>query len=209
MLSWGFYRSTQPFGITGWFLFEVSAIMVGMKIMLSGGGHIWPVCLDSGESAAGSWSRCSGPRRLNGVGPRRLVRSVRRAGMRSRLLRPPLTWGRSISTQSSRWLRRRGLLFVPGPASALAQQLRRVLDPLTEPRQLELLLDLWARLVEHHARLAGRGRLLATQRRRPIRKEEAARDAERRWHGKAAHRGLRRQFERLIGPSLIRITCSR
>ena len=59
-----------------------------------------------------------------------------------------------------------GVDIVPGPASALAQQLRRVLDPLPEPRRLELLLDLWARVVEQQARLARRARLLATQSRR-------------------------------------------
>lgn len=59
-----------------------------------------------------------------------------------------------------------GADVVPGPASALAQHLRLVLDPFPEPRRLELLLDLWERVAEHHARLARRERLLGTQSRR-------------------------------------------
>jgi hypothetical protein len=56
--------------------------------------------------------------------------------------------------------------LVQGPASALARQLRRVLEPFPGPRRLELLLDLWARVEEHHAGLARRQRLIASQSRR-------------------------------------------
>jgi hypothetical protein len=59
-----------------------------------------------------------------------------------------------------------GADLVPGPASALAQHLRQLLEPLPGPRRLELLLDLWARVEEHHARLARDKRRLATQSRR-------------------------------------------
>jgi len=59
-----------------------------------------------------------------------------------------------------------GVDLVQGPASALAQHLRRVLEPLPGPRRLELLLDLWAQVGEHHAGLARRERLMATQSRR-------------------------------------------
>jgi hypothetical protein len=59
-----------------------------------------------------------------------------------------------------------GADLVPGPASALARHLRPVLEPLPGPRRLELLLDLWARVAEHHAGLARRKRLMATQSRR-------------------------------------------
>jgi hypothetical protein len=59
-----------------------------------------------------------------------------------------------------------GTDLVQGPASALGQHLRRVLDPLPGPRRLELLLDLWARVEEHRAALARVERRLATQGRR-------------------------------------------
>jgi hypothetical protein len=59
-----------------------------------------------------------------------------------------------------------GVDLVQGPASALAQHLRQVLEPVPGPRRLELLVDLWAQVTEHHARLARRARLLATQSRR-------------------------------------------
>jgi hypothetical protein len=59
-----------------------------------------------------------------------------------------------------------GADLVQGPASALAQHLRQVLEPLSGPRRLELLLDLWAQVQENHAGLARRERLLATQSRR-------------------------------------------
>ncbi|GGU07074.1 hypothetical protein GCM10010208_34510 [Actinomadura livida] len=53
---------------------------------------------------------------------------------------------------------------VPGDLpSVLAQHLRRVLEPLPRPRRLDLLLDLWARVLDHHAGLARRRRRLATQ----------------------------------------------
>ena len=47
-----------------------------------------------------------------------------------------------------------GVDLVQGPASALAQHLRPLLEPLPGPRLLELLLDLWARVGDHHAGLA-------------------------------------------------------
>jgi hypothetical protein len=56
--------------------------------------------------------------------------------------------------------------LIQGPASALGQHLRRVLDPVPRPRRLELLLDLWARVEEHRAGLARLERLRATQSRR-------------------------------------------
>lgn len=56
-----------------------------------------------------------------------------------------------------------GVTMVPGPASALAQHLKQVLEQLPEPRRVELLLDLWAQVTSHHAELARRARLLATQ----------------------------------------------
>ena len=59
-----------------------------------------------------------------------------------------------------------GADLVPGPPSALARHLRQVLEPLPGPRRLELLLDLWGRVEEHHAGLAQRDRRLATQSRR-------------------------------------------
>jgi hypothetical protein len=59
-----------------------------------------------------------------------------------------------------------GADLAPGPASVLAQHLRRVLEPLAGPRRLELLLDLWAGVEEHQAGLARRQRLLSGQGRR-------------------------------------------
>jgi hypothetical protein len=59
-----------------------------------------------------------------------------------------------------------GVDLVQGPASALAQHLRRVLEPVPGPRRLELLVDLWAEVIAHHAGLARRERLRATQSRR-------------------------------------------
>jgi hypothetical protein len=56
--------------------------------------------------------------------------------------------------------------MVPGPASALAQHLRQVFAPVSAPRRLELLLDLWAQVASHQAELARRARLLATQSRK-------------------------------------------
>ncbi|MEV0398679.1 hypothetical protein [Actinoallomurus sp. NPDC050550] len=53
-----------------------------------------------------------------------------------------------------------------GPPSALAQHLRQVLEPVTRPRRPALILDLWERVLEHHAGLARRERRLATQSRR-------------------------------------------
>ncbi|GAA4487566.1 hypothetical protein GCM10023191_015610 [Actinoallomurus oryzae] len=53
-----------------------------------------------------------------------------------------------------------------GPPSALAHHLRQVLEPVPRPRRLELVLDLWAQVLEHHAGLARRERRLATQSRR-------------------------------------------
>ncbi|MBC6460035.1 hypothetical protein [Actinomadura sp. HBU206391] len=57
-------------------------------------------------------------------------------------------------------------LIQGGPPSALAQHLRQVLEPLPGPRRLELILDLWTQVSEHHAGLARRERRLATQSRR-------------------------------------------
>ena len=45
--------------------------------------------------------------------------------------------------------------MVPGPASALAQHLRQVFAPVSAPRRLELLLDLWAQATSHQARSLG------------------------------------------------------
>ena len=59
-----------------------------------------------------------------------------------------------------------GIDLIQGPASVLAQHLGRVLEPVPGPRRLELLADLWAQVTEHHASLARRARLLATQSRR-------------------------------------------
>lgn len=56
--------------------------------------------------------------------------------------------------------------MVPGPASALAQHLRQALAPVSAPRRLGLLLDLWAQVTSHQAELARRARLLATQSRK-------------------------------------------
>jgi hypothetical protein len=53
-----------------------------------------------------------------------------------------------------------------GPPSALAEHLRRVLEPVPRPRRIELILDLWERVLDHHAGLARRERRLATQSRR-------------------------------------------
>lgn len=39
-----------------------------------------------------------------------------------------------------------------GPPSALAHHLRQVLEPVPRPRKLELVLDLWAQVLEHHSR---------------------------------------------------------
>ncbi|MFC5753099.1 hypothetical protein [Actinomadura rugatobispora] len=57
-------------------------------------------------------------------------------------------------------------LIAGGRPSVLAADLRRVLEPVPGPRRLELLLDLWERVSEHHAWLARRERLLASQGRR-------------------------------------------
>jgi hypothetical protein len=59
-----------------------------------------------------------------------------------------------------------GVDLVQGPASALAQHLRQVLEPVPGPRRLELVVDLWAQVAAHHAGLARRERLRATQSRR-------------------------------------------
>lgn len=60
-----------------------------------------------------------------------------------------------------------GVGLVPGgPPSELAQHLRQVLELVSGPRRLELILDLWAQVLEHHAGLARRERRLATQSRR-------------------------------------------
>jgi hypothetical protein len=59
-----------------------------------------------------------------------------------------------------------GTDVVPGPASALAQHLRLVLGPFPEPRRLDLLLDLWARVAQYHAGRTRRERLLGSQSRR-------------------------------------------
>ncbi|MFI0482874.1 hypothetical protein [Actinomadura sp. 9N215] len=53
-----------------------------------------------------------------------------------------------------------------GPPSVLAEHLRQVLRPVPRPRRLDLILDLWARVLEHHAGVARRERRLATQSRR-------------------------------------------
>ncbi|WUI02698.1 hypothetical protein OHR68_13110 [Spirillospora sp. NBC_00431] len=53
-----------------------------------------------------------------------------------------------------------------GPPSVLARHLRQVLRPVPGPRRLDLILDLWARVVEHHEDIARRERRLATQSRR-------------------------------------------
>lgn len=56
--------------------------------------------------------------------------------------------------------------MVPGPASALAQHLGQVFAPVSAPRRLELLLDLWAQATSYQAEIARRARLLATQSRK-------------------------------------------
>ncbi|TDD86192.1 hypothetical protein E1293_09915 [Actinomadura darangshiensis] len=53
-----------------------------------------------------------------------------------------------------------------GPPSVLAQYFRQVFDQVPGPRRLALVLDLWARVLEHRAGLARRERRLATQSRR-------------------------------------------
>jgi hypothetical protein len=50
-----------------------------------------------------------------------------------------------------------------GLPSALAARLKQVFEPIPRQRRLELLVDLWARVSEHHAGLARRARLLASQ----------------------------------------------
>jgi hypothetical protein len=50
-----------------------------------------------------------------------------------------------------------------GLASVLGEQLARVLEPLPGPRRLDLIVDMWERVADHHAWLARRARLLATQ----------------------------------------------
>lgn len=60
-----------------------------------------------------------------------------------------------------------GLDITPdGPPSALARHLRQVLEPVSAPRRLDLILDLWARTLEHYADRARRERRRATQSRR-------------------------------------------
>lgn len=53
-----------------------------------------------------------------------------------------------------------------GPPSVLGRQLMQVLGPMPGPRRLELIVDLWARVLEHHAGLGRRDRRSATQSRR-------------------------------------------
>ncbi|TMQ99110.1 hypothetical protein ETD83_18610 [Actinomadura soli] len=50
-----------------------------------------------------------------------------------------------------------------GPPSVLAQHLRQVFRDVPRPRRLDLILDLWARVLEHHGGVARRKRRLATQ----------------------------------------------
>lgn len=57
-------------------------------------------------------------------------------------------------------------LMENGQASVLAGHLTQVLEPVPGPRRLPLLVDLWAQVCAHHARLARREHLLATQGRR-------------------------------------------
>ncbi|MGP4028889.1 hypothetical protein [Actinomadura sp. 3N407] len=53
---------------------------------------------------------------------------------------------------------------VPGGLpSVLGLYLRQVLEPVPRPRRLDLILDLWGRVLDHHAALARRKRRLATQ----------------------------------------------
>ncbi|TDB87061.1 hypothetical protein [Actinomadura sp. 7K534] len=54
--------------------------------------------------------------------------------------------------------------IVPGDLpSVLGEHLRQVLAPVPRHRRLDLILDLWARVLEHHAGIARRKRRLATQ----------------------------------------------
>ncbi|WP_157406274.1 hypothetical protein [Actinomadura chibensis] len=53
-----------------------------------------------------------------------------------------------------------------GPPSALARHLRQVLEPVPRRRRLDLITDLWGRVLDHHAAAARRQRRLATQSRR-------------------------------------------
>ena len=53
-----------------------------------------------------------------------------------------------------------------GPPSALARHLRQVLEPVAAPRRLDLVLDLWAQVLEQSADRARRERRRATQGRR-------------------------------------------
>jgi hypothetical protein len=53
-----------------------------------------------------------------------------------------------------------------GPPSALARHLKQVLEPVAAPRRLDLVLDLWARVLEHHADSARRVRRRRSQSRR-------------------------------------------
>jgi hypothetical protein len=53
-----------------------------------------------------------------------------------------------------------------GAPSVLAQYLRQVLETMPGPRRLELILDLWAQVLDHRAGLARRERRLAAQSRR-------------------------------------------
>ncbi|MDL4817801.1 hypothetical protein [Actinomadura opuntiae] len=55
---------------------------------------------------------------------------------------------------------------VPGAPSVLAGYLRQVLDGVSRPRRLDLLLDLWARVLDQEDRRGRRDRRLATQGRR-------------------------------------------
>ena len=57
-----------------------------------------------------------------------------------------------------------GVDVVPGGLpSVLGRCLRQVLEPVPGPRRLDLVLDLWGRILEHHEGIARRKRRLATQ----------------------------------------------
>jgi hypothetical protein len=60
-----------------------------------------------------------------------------------------------------------GIDLIPdGPPSALARHLRQVLEPVSGPRRLALILDLWEQVVRQHADHLRRKRRLAAQSRR-------------------------------------------
>ncbi|MFG2088459.1 hypothetical protein [Spirillospora sp. NPDC048824] len=60
-----------------------------------------------------------------------------------------------------------GVDIVPGGLpSVLGEHLRQVFEPVPRPRRLDLILDLWERVLEHHAGVARRKRRLGTQGRR-------------------------------------------